>query len=751
MHVQAIQNCSSVKPNFCSKPSNQDNNKPETPQKGYSGKQISGAVIAAALSAAALGGAVMHGRGQKVIRQLSSENSTLQRGMNKLEGVVNEGKLQISRLTDDNTALTKSNKSLAETNNGLRTMNEGLKKTNNALQAEVQRVKDRFQDLFEGDLAPKDVRDRIYSQLKGKIDGGKLNYDISTPPVTGKGQAPVYTDAIPMPTAGTLNRASMRGITLPEIAADGSFSYKMPSSPEVKISHMPTKDFKPISHQATNILEDYADSVQWNNDKIARDVLQNFFDGHGQTLDGVGLKFTPMGNGKYKVRIEGDSTYTANHAIFLGDSTKRGDTKAAGNYGEGLKMSVLKLLKDAGAQDVKIASDNWKLTYTLDKSDLTDKRVLAYTLDKAEKLNGNYIEFDTSDKDLLETLRTSVNRFYHSNNTHFKCPDFENEVLGIKKLAPGENGGIYIAGQRFEFDDKYDGLKDFVIFLKEKPPVNILDPSRDRISLNTSKLESIAQWLAQDARMSVADRAKMLTSLESCWDKKGYASRTPMDNFVNTFLRYSNWSSSSNKPLHMKFPDNYVAYSNASDDVVRDLRMNGYKVCKEGFNELGMQTITDLMGDARAHEVVLPNEVQTKKILILKEAINNLGLSLKGKHFTPEELNTKVYLFNNKNPKDSKLYSDTLAEAIIDKGESKGFWIDKEYLDKSSFNDVLETALHELSHKIGGDESAAFSYKLTDVNRDAINQILNDAQSRNELQALNRLWSELTTSVQEAN
>ena len=61
-------------------------------------------------------------------------------------------------------------------------------------------------------------------------------------------------------------------------------------------------------------------------------------------------------------------------------------------------------------------------------------------------------------------------------------------------------------------------------------------------------------------------------------------------------------------------------------------------------------------------------------------------------------------------------------------------------------NQIVEdkTALHELSHKAGGDESAEFSYMLTNVNKDAINQLINDIKTRNELQALNTLWMNLS-------
>ena len=701
----------------------EENINQEIKEDTYSKSEVNGKIFATALSAAVLGGAIMHGRNKWNLKTLKNKVSELTENNETIKNTLQTAEEKVKNLTNDNETLSNINKRLQE---------------------EAQKAKDKLTDIFEGDIAPKDMRDKLFNELKSKIEKSDYGYDITQPPVTGKGGTKIYDDAIPLPSSvGTLNRAGMKELQIPEIASNGRFDYELPMSNEVKITHMQSVDFKPVKSQPTNISESYADSVQWNNDKIARDVLQNFFDGHGQTLDGVKLHFEPAGTGKYKVRIEGKSTYTPDKAVYIGESTKRNDAKAAGNYGEGLKMATLKLLKDGGAQDVKIASDNWKVTYSLDKGNLSDKRVLAYSLDKTEKFNGNYIEFETTDRKLLESLRKTLNRFYSSGNTHFKCPDFENEIIGIKNLPYGEKGGIYIAGQRFEFDGNYDGLENIAIFIKEKPPVSVLDPSRDRTSLNTSNIEEIAKWLAKEKRMSNDDKIKMLKSLENYWDAKDYFSKEhPMDNFIERFLGYTNWESDKFQ-LHVKFPAKYVAYSNASSDVVNELKKNGYKVCKENFSKLGMPTIRDILGDARAHDVVIPNDIQKKKILILKEALKKLSPSLKDKHFTADELDTKIYLFDRTSAKDSKMYSDCNAEAITDNGVSKGFWIDKSYLDKSSFSDVLETALHELSHKVGGDESAEFSYKLTDVNKNAINQLINDAQARSEIQALNNLWSSL--------
>ena len=688
----------------------------ENEEPKYTKKQVSGMVLATALSAAVLAGGAVKNVG-------SWRLSRLRREVTDLRGVKDILETDLKGVKDT-----------LETAQG---KVKSLTTDNQRLQDEVNAARNKLKDLFEGVSTPSDARNKIRQNLEAKIKG-ELNYDISTPPITGKADPvkKVSKDALDLPEhVGTTNRIGSRDLDIPKISPDGRFKFELPMSDEVKITHMTSKDFTPVQNQMTTLSEDYAQSVQWSNDKVARDILQNFFDGHGQTLDGVKFDFAPAADGKFRVKIEGKSTYTPDKAVYIGESTKRGDVKAAGERGEGLKMAVLKLLKDGGSKDVKIASDNWKLTYNFADGNLSDKRVLSYSLDKVDKYDGNYLEFETSDKDLLDSLRKTINRFYHSNNTDFRCPDFENNKVGIKVLPYDEKGGFYIAGQRIEVDNDYRGLKGISIFLKEKPPANVLDLSRDRISLNKSNMESVASWLGHyNSRMSNTDIVKFMKSLERYWnvcDKSNEAA------FLKKFVYWAD-------RVKVRFPEKYVAYSPASPELVLDLEMKGYKVCHAEFSGMGMQTIKDLMGDARAHEVVMPNDIQKKKIIILKEALQKLAIPLKDKHFTAEELDTKIFLFDRTSAKDRKLHSDALAEAITDKGVSKGFWIDKGYLDKADLYEVLETALHELSHKVGGDESMEFSYKLTDVNRDTIAHILNNAADRTELQELNSIWKNLS-------
>ena len=160
-----------------------------------------------------------------------------------------------------------------------------------------------------------------------------------------------------------------------------------------------------------------------------------------------------------------------------------------------------------------------------------------------------------------------------------------------------------------------------------------------------------------------------------------------------------------------------------------------------------MWKISDVIGDVREHKIVKPNMFQKQKMSVIRRAIYILKDALKKQGFSSEEIDSKILLFNAKSVKESGMYKHTRAEAIIDEGLTKGFWLDEKYLEEGSFSDLLETTLHELCHKVGGDSSAEFSYKLTDVNRAVLDEILHNASVRQKLQALDVIWKEITENA----
>ena len=62
-------------------------------------------------------------------------------------------------------------------------------------------------------------------------------------------------------------------------------------------------------------------------------------------------------------------------------------------------------------------------------------------------------------------------------------------------------------------------------------------------------------------------------------------------------------------------------------------------------------------------------------------------------------------------------------------------------MNASTFADVLGTALHELTHKFGGDESSTFSYRLTDVLQKALSGITNNPNTAMQLKVLEQVWN----------
>lgn len=605
------------------------------------------------------------------------------------------------------------------------------------------------EDLIDGAASPSEVKERILTKFRQKISEA-LNYNPVEPPVINNGGKALLTNAIPLPASHipTNNRANMRELFIPDFIPGQKFTMELPVSSEVRITKEANGNFKPEALIKTNITETYSDSVVWDNDKIARDLLQNFYDGHGQTLDGVKMVFDPVSEGRYKVRIEGKSTYTPDKAVLLGESSKQNDVKAAGNFGEGLKMIVLKVLKNSGADIFKIGSDNWEVTGKFVNGSLNDKRILGFTLDKVDKFDGNYVEFETTNKTLLRSLRKTINRFYHSGNTDFKCPDIENNLIGIKILPENERGGFYIAGQRYQVSNSYDGLKGMTIFLKEKPPAKIgerviFDPSRDRTSLNSEHLKSIASYIAEDKSISDNELVRIIHSIENFWD----ASQQYNPNekcFLEGLLRGAQI-----RNLQIKFPDKYVARTYYDSlEMLQSLEESGYVICNKEFGNIGMQNISELLNTIRKHSPLNPTDVEKQKIILLKEGVKTFSPYLEGKYFSPEELDTKIFIFNKDLSEESRYYEDTMAEAILQKvnnddKKSIGFWIDRKYLDTESFSKVLGTALHELCHKFGGDESSTFSYRLTDILNETLEAAMNDTKGRTELQQLQKLWEEL--------
>ena len=372
----------------------------------------------------------------------------------------------ITKLTGKGRGLERE---VLELKNKIKGLDTQISEANNKISELVTKIEELSKRKIDSILSKGEIDKELQAQIQKEIEHSELNYDAMKPHKVLKKarfEPKDYKENYVDIKTGTTNRSSMQELIIPEIKSDGSFEIELPKGC-MKIKNAEMRKFKAFKIQS-NISEKYGDHVIWDEDKIARDILQNFFDGHGQTLDGVKIKFVPIGNGKFRVRIEGKSTFDFKNAVIVGESESHEISQAAGNYGEGLKMISLKLLKQDKASKVKIGSGNWEVSCSLEKDTRLDAELMNYNIVPVKNYDGNFLEFETSNEQLMKSIRNSIDRFYHSSNTHFKNPDFENELLGFKLLPEGEKGALYISGQRFEYDGDYDGFKNAILFIKEK-------------------------------------------------------------------------------------------------------------------------------------------------------------------------------------------------------------------------------------------------------------------------------------------
>lgn len=507
---------------------------------------------------------------------------------------------------------------------------------------------------------------------------------------------------------------------------------------------------KPIN---TNFRAAYGERLPWGRKKITRDIMQNFMDGHNGTLEGVKIDLAhDVKKDTYKIKISGKGEYNHKEIEDIGSGTKAADERKAGGFGEGAKMASIKLLSSFNVPYVKFGSTDWQLNFNIMKKAGTDTEYLYRTLERAKPISGNFIEFETKDKELVSEILKSTDYLYHPGNKDFASPLFENEHFGIKYLGEKNKGNVYMVKQRFEFNqpEQWDnGLDGFTIFFKRKPAQGIITTGRDRTHL---EIDDIAKLIKDDYAKTMTDEELISTILQlrETWTS-GW--RSHQERILSSLLETAR-----DRKLGIKFPENtkYHAGAVLDSEVSEQLKKDGYITCNNTFGSLGMPLTRDLIKRRNTFQPLMPTPEQVRKIRILDEAsqviVDSIGQSKKADaeaFFRPEEASRPTYLYNRSKQEG---HNDTLATAIIDsvpdpKDRWKsiklyaGQWMDLDHLN-GSFPQVLATRLHEMCHKFGGDNERAFSLSLTHM-LDYMNQIhMQGGETSDRLKCLNKLWND---------
>ena len=258
--------------------------------------------------------------------------------------------------------------------------------------------------------------------------------------------------------------------------------------------------------QTTNLAMKYADSIAWSNQKIARDMLQNFYDGHGQTLNGVKMILNEMPNGNIKVQIEGKGLFSPNDITLIGDGNKIEDLSNAGGFGEGAKVMICKMLRTNKADNVKFRCADWSTLFTEGIDEQVNKVLMRELRQEANILNGNTIEFETKSRRFVNALMNAINYFNHAKNPDYRNLSFDSPDFGFKLLKSEEKGNLYLT-QRFEIGENEhwdNAVEHLSIIFKKKPDVKELEKvtgykfrmNRDRTKLTPEEVQHLTHYFA---------------------------------------------------------------------------------------------------------------------------------------------------------------------------------------------------------------------------------------------------------------
>lgn len=539
----------------------------------------------------------------------------------------------------------------------------------------------------------------------------------------------------PLPAAGKLMR---------ELRNTGHVKLSIPNEGGVKVKPYdavihPEDDYRLNVTQDAGIKIRYGTKLQWSNFKIARDLLQNYYDGHGHTLEGVNIEVNKTADGKYKIKISGESSWDYSHLDQMGSSTKH-DPLDAGGYGEGTRAVAVSLLSKADITNVKYASGDWAMTYGRSSDDLKSAYMTQTLSKNNEKVKGSTVEFETENADIAHKLLEAKDYFYHPHNPDFKNLDFENEFFGFKLKDDGAKGNIYLI-QRYETDgESNNGLRGATIVFKTQPnhPTLVEKSGGEQFELGTGV--DRAQIPSYDVNRILSRYIKTMTdeeltqtisSMEKFWGESGTEKDRLNDMYV-PFVREAH-----RRGLGIDFKDAHYVYldkpSTSSYDMAKNL---GYKIANKSMKDVGMQSFNAKDESKLPHQ---PTEEQSKEIRLLEEGVRILqectDLSTKDL-LNSDEVNKPTYMFSEGD-------HGAGAEAIIEGGEYQGHWMRDSHLLMQNYVGNLATFLHEISHKSGGDESEVFSMQLTKLQSHITNAIMHNPNAFKKIQTLSKMFDEV--------
>ena len=506
-------------------------------------------------------------------------------------------------------------------------------------QKTIDALRRKLGDFTELPSDLKRAKEILIQRYRNMISGAKLNYDPLAAPTKADFYNAILRGAKKIFGFDTVKPMEIKSLKVAEPLDTQALKRTLTDRGSVNISLPKTTSVKPLYSPAayiddtvenlgktvnTDFKLNYGRNMDWSEQKVARDIMQNFYDGHGNTLDGVNLAIKKLPSGEYSVKVSGMATYDYENLQFLGSGSKIENPFNAGGFGEGAKVLVSSMLGKGDTKSVKYSCANWNLVF--DGANGKMRRTLQKV---STPLDGNSIEFTTSNKNLVDSLIDSVNYFKHSKNPDFQTLHFDSPNFAFRFMDKEAKGNVYLT-QRFEF--KQDGAWDnnvdnLTLIFKRKPDAKrykaitgtSLPKDRDRTSLTVDDIKNLSRYFASE--MADEDLVRAFKTTQPMWDKLAKEQEAPkaLTGFLDGMI-----SEMEKRGIVIDFSkEKYAAVSKYGiNDVVKDL-LNEYNYipCPERFSEIGVPKAEDIFRSYSVHKALKPTTDEVKKLKLLEEGI----------------------------------------------------------------------------------------------------------------------------------
>ena len=471
--------------------------------------------------------------------------------------------------------------------------------------------------------------------------------------------------------------------------------------------------------------------VNWNEEMIARDLLQNFFDANRADLGQV--RVTVRGN---HVTVSGPATFALERLYYLGSEKGQDDI---GQYGEGFKAAAMCLLRDHHVTPI-VVSGNRMVRITVSETPVpgTNLQCLVYhffTLDAPYP--GTILLLPESNPYLIKAMQGGMTHFFYTGNPlvgRLLWQDSRRRFALYE--ATTDNGQIFYKNLK---RGEIPNLRTVLVIHQQYQEIEKkIASDRDRNAFGEELLGLFFKTYVRRGLDDAAGMRAILTIAQPLWSK-GSGHPLLAEMAQSCWPRYT-------ASLQSLFGDGFFAESPRTVSWNEELRRRGIeeewkregRVClPQYFSRFGVPSAEQYLDELdkrakeearqQAHRPLSPAE--NNGVYILRSAVEELAPSLSAL------LKTRQYEY-------------CVAETTKILGELKqgrSYRSAEVFFAASAFEmdfgSAIALYLHEHAHIFGHDGSRGFTDALT-------NLLENVVRFRQQMDCFETLWNDARVAVQ---